>query len=53
MQVCFKLLVLVFYLTIYLQVECGTKLTQNIEVVVYSVLILIYKHATLIKNNII
>ena len=53
MQVCFKLLVLAFYLTIYLQVECSTKLIQNTKVVVHSALILTYKHVTPIKDNII
>ena len=33
--------------------ECGTKLTPNIEMVVYSTLVLTYKYATPIKNNII
>ena len=53
MQVCLKLLVLAFHLTVYLQVEYGTKFILNIEVVVYSTLVLIYKHATPIRDNII
>ena len=52
-QVYLKLLVLAFRLTIYLQVEYGTKLTQNAEVVVYSTLVLAYKYATPIRDNII
>ena len=53
MQVCLKLLVLAFCLTIYLRVECGAKLTQNAEVVVYSTLVFTYKHATPIGDDII
>ena len=53
MQVCLKLLVLVFCLTICLQVEYSAKLTQNTEVVAYSALVLTYKHATSIRDNII
>ena len=53
MQICFKFLILVFYLTIYLQIECGAELTQNIEVVIYSALVLTYKYATPIRDNII
>ena len=52
-QVYLKLLVLAFRLTIYLRVEYGTKLTQNAEVVVYSTLVLAYKYATPIRDNII
>ena len=52
-QVYLKLLILVFYLTVYLQVECSIKFTLNIEVVVYGTLVLICKYATPIKDNII
>ena len=52
-QVYLKLLVLVFYLTICLQVECSTKLILNTEIVVYSTLVLIYKYTTPIRDNII
>ena len=53
MQVCLKLLVLVLCLTIYLWVKYNAKLTQDAEVVIYSTLVLIYKHATFIRDNII
>jgi len=53
MQIYFKLLILAFYLTIYLQIKYGIKLTLNMEVVAYNTLVLACKHATFIKNNII
>ena len=52
-QVYLKLLVLAFRLTIYLRVEYDTKLTQNAEVVAYSALVLAYKYATPIRDDII
>ena len=52
-QVYLKLLVLAFRLTIYLQVKYGAKLTLNAEMVVYGTLVLAYKHATPIRDNII
>jgi hypothetical protein len=53
MQVCLKFLVLVFYLTVYLRVKCGTKFILNMEVVIYNTLVLIYEYATPIGDNII
>ena len=53
MQVYLKLLVLAFYLTIYLQMECSTKLILNVEIVVYSTLVLTCEYATPIRDNII
>jgi len=39
--------------TIYLQVKYSAKLTLNAEIVAYSTLVLTYKHATPIRDNII
>ena len=41
------------YLTICLQMECGTKPILNIKVVIYSALVLACKHTAPIKYNII
>ena len=40
-------------LAIYLRVKYSTKPTLNAKVVVYSTLVLAYKYATSIKDNII
>ena len=53
MQVCLKLLVLVLCLTICLWVKYSTELTQDAKVVVYSTLVLAYKYATPIRDDII
>ena len=52
-QVCLKLLVLAFHLTICLQVKYNTEFTLNAEMVIYNTLVFIYKYATPIKDNII
>ena len=52
-QVYLKLLVLTLRLTIYLQVECGTKFTLNAEIVVYGALVLACKYTAPIRDNII
>ena len=52
-QVYLKFLVLAFCLTIYLRVKCGTKFILNVEMVAYNALVLTYKYATPIGDNII
>ena len=52
-QVCLKLLVLTFYLTICLWMECSAKLTLNVQMVAHSALVFAYKYATPIRDNII
>ena len=40
-------------LTIYLQVKYNTKFILNVEIVIYSALVLAYKYTTPIRDNII
>jgi len=41
------------YLTIYLQVEYSAKFMLNVEMIVYSALLLAYKYTTPIRDDII